>query len=436
MSLKEKIIHNDIAVTVIGLGYVGLPLSVLAAQKGLRTYGYDISKERVAQLQQGKSYVDDVHNTDIQTVIDTGTFIPTTDPGVIQTSDVIIICVPTPLNKYKIPDVTYITAAAETVGTYLRKESLVILESTTYPGTTEELVVPILEKKSGLICGKDFFVAFAPERVDPGNKEFQFSSVPKVVGGISPEHTDVAVAFYRLLLDNVHPVSSTQVAEMTKLLENIYRLVNISMINEMALLCGKMNIDIWEVIEAAKTKPYGFQAFYPGPGAGGHCIPLDPFYLSWKAKEYDFNARFIELAGDVNYRMPEYALSKIMFALNQHQKALNGSKILLLGVAYKKDIADPRESPIIRLIELLQKKKAVVDFYDPHVASVHLEDRMHTVMHGKTTLKKEDYAGYDCVVIGTDHSSTNYDEVVAHAPLIVDLRNAIKDHTLAHVYRF
>ncbi len=436
MDIYTYIQQKDIRVTVIGLGYVGLPLAILAATKGITTYGYDISTDRINQLRSGICYVDDVLSADVARFVETETFIPTNDASVIANSHVVIICVPTPLTKHKIPDVSYITKAAETVGTYVQKNTLVILESTTYPGTTEEVLVPLIEKHSGLICGTDFFAAFAPERVDPGNQQFTFQQIPKVVGGISPEQTAVAVSFYRLLLDNVHPVSTTRVAEMTKLLENIYRLVNISMINEMALLCGKMDIDIWEVIEAAKTKPYGFQAFYPGPGAGGHCIPLDPFYLSWKAKEYDFQARFIELAGDVNYRMPEYAMSKIMFALNQHKKALNGSRILVLGVAYKRDIADPRESPILRLLELLMKKKAVVEFYDPHIELVHMEDEEHTQISGKSSIQASDYASYDCVVIGTDHNAINYDDVVKHAPLIVDLRNAIKDRSHAHVYRF
>lgn len=433
--LQERIENKDIEVSVVGLGYVGLPLAILCANAGMKTHGIDISKPRVEQLAAGSSYVDDVRDEEVAAVVG-NTFLPTIDPSVIAQSQVVVLCVPTPLTKHKEPDVSYIQAAGITVGKHLQAGSLVILESTTYPGTTEEILLPILEKESGLVAGKDFFLAFAPERVDPGNKNFEFHQVPKVVGGLNPEHTEVACTFYKHILDAVHPVSSTRVAEMTKLLENIYRLVNISMINEMALLAGKMNIDIHEVIDAAKTKPYGFQAFYPGPGAGGHCIPLDPFYLAWKAKEHDFTARFIGLAGDVNYRMPEYALSKIMYALNTQQKAMNGAKVLVLGVAYKPNIADPRESPILRLLELIIKKKSDVVYYDPYISTVQLEDTAHTTLDGLASFSPADAANYDCVVVGTDHDALDYEAIAKAAPLVVDLRNAVKDRSHPHVYRF
>lgn len=434
--LLENIQQKNITVSVIGLGYVGLPLAVRIADQGMKVFGVDISESRVSQLAKGESYVDDISNDQLAVVLGEKGFTPTTDASVIAQSNVVIMCVPTPLTKHKEPDVSYIKAAGKTVGAQLQKDSLVILESTTYPGTTEEVLKPLLEEESGLVCGKDFYLAFAPERIDPGNEHFEFYQIPKVVGGIDETHTDHAVAFYHHILESVYPVSNTRVAEMTKLLENIYRLVNISMINEMALLAGKMNIDIWEVIEAAKTKPYGFQAFYPGPGAGGHCIPLDPFYLAWKAKEYDFTARFISLAGDINYRMPEYALSKIAYALNQAKKPLNGSKVLVLGVAYKKDIGDARESSIVRLISLLRKKHADVRYYDPHLASIHLEYEDHQQFEGLTDVDIDQLKEYDVVIIGTAHSGLDYDLIAEKSNLIVDLQNAITDHSLAHVYRF
>lgn len=418
-------------VAVVGLGYVGLPLATLAATKGFLVLGYDISEERVAQLASGQSYIDDVPHD----ALNQETLSFTTDPKQLGDADVIVIAVPTPLDEYKQPDLRAVRSAAKTVGAYMSKDTLVVLESTTYPGTTEEVLVPILLEESGLTLGSDFFVAFAPERVDPGNS-MAFDDIPKVVGGLTPEHTDRAVTFYQQLLNHVHPVSSPRVAEMTKLLENMYRLVNISMINELALLSGKMNIDIWEVIDAAKTKPYGFQAFYPGPGAGGHCIPLDPFYLAWKAKEYDFSARFVELAGDINYRMPEYALSKVSYAMNTQKKALNGSRMLVLGVAYKKNIGDVRESPILRLMMLLEHKGVDVSYYDPHVAHIYPHGHISLDLKGTSADVLDSLDQYDAVVIGTAHDGIDYEHLAKQAPLVIDLRNAITSRGHDHVFGF
>jgi UDP-N-acetyl-D-glucosamine dehydrogenase len=422
-------------VTVIGQGYVGLPLAVLISQKrpDIVVYGYDISQERITDLLNGVSPFEDVSDEVLQSVVASNVFVPTTDASCIAKSTVVIMCVPTPLTAHKEPDMQYIESATSTVCEHIKPGTLVVLESTTYPGTTEEFLAPIIEQRTELKEGKSVFVTYSAERVDPGNTAFSLAQVPKVVSGVSDASKERIITFYSTIFDTVHPVSNPKTAEMTKLLENIYRLVNISLVNELALLSGKMDIDIWEVIEAAKTKPYGFQAFYPGPGAGGHCIPLDPFYLAWKAKEYDFTARFISLAGEVNYRMPEYALSKISYALNEQQKPLNGSRVLMLGVAYKKDIGDYRESPILRLIELLEKKHAVVDVYDPHVASFYLSH--HDTVAREGLAEMPDLASYDVVVIGTDHVAYDYATIRTDATCIVDLRNAIAERGDSHVYR-
>jgi UDP-N-acetyl-D-glucosamine dehydrogenase len=427
---------KSLQITIVGQGYVGMPLGVLIAEtcQDIVVHGYDISESRITELKSGTSPFEDVSDDALQSVLNKNNFVPTTDPSCIAQSDVVIICVPTPLTTHKEPDMRYIESATSTICQYVQKDTLVILESTTYPGTTEEFLTPMIEEKTGFIEGESIFVSYSAERVDPGNTQFTLRQVPKVVSGVSQSATDRVTELYSRIFDTVHPVSNPKTAELTKLLENIYRLVNISLVNELALLAGKMEIDIWEVIEAAKTKPYGFQAFYPGPGAGGHCIPLDPFYLAWKAKEYDFTARFISLAGEVNYRMPEYALSKISYALNEQAKPLNGSRVLMLGVAYKKDIGDYRESPILHLIQLLEKKHAEVDVFDPHVSSFYISHHDTNPRTGMTEMPN--IASYDVVVIGTDHSAYNYSDIRVKATCIVDLRNAIVERDDDHVYRF
>lgn len=417
----ENIIKNKSAkVAIIGMGYVGLPHAVMIARAGFEVFGIDIKKERVDKLNKGESYIMDVKSEDLAKIIESKKFSAYNSFEKIKDADVVIICVPTPLNKYKIPDVSYIEDSAKEIGKYLRKNQLIILESTTYPGTTDEVVKPILEK-SGLKCGEDFYLAFAPERIDPGNK-MPLSDVPKVVGGATKKCSDLASLFYLQFLKSVYPVSSARAAEMAKILENTFRLVNISMINELAHLCGKMNIDIWEVIEAAKTKPYGFMPFYPSPKIGGHCIPLDPFYLSYKAKEYNFWARFIELAGEINEQAPHMAVVGINSFLNQNKKPISGTKILTWGVAYKKDIADSRESAAYDIIPELIKKGAEIDYFDPHIKSIELGGRkMISINYSPDILKN-----YDLVLILTDHSGFDYEEIARNANLVFDTRNAVK----------
>jgi UDP-N-acetyl-D-glucosamine dehydrogenase len=420
--LRQRIKKRNGAVAVIGLGYVGLPLAVELAKVGLHVYGIDVNPKKVKMVNEGRSYVQDVTHKDLRAVTRKRNLVATTDFSVLRDSDVIDICVPTPLRKTKDPDISYVVDAVEQITKYLKAGQLVILESTTYPGTTEEVVLPRLES-TGLKVGRDFFLAFSPERVDPGNPEFLTHNIPKVVGGVSERCTKVACELYGLVINKVVPVSSTTVAEMVKLLENTFRSVNIGLVNEMCLMCDKMNIDVWQVIEAAATKPFGFMKFQPGPGLGGHCIPIDPFYLSWKAKAAGFEPRFIELAGQVNASMPEYVVTKINETLNDHRKSINGSKILVLGVAYKRDVNDTRESPAIDILRLLKEKGARVAYSDPHVEDL---DEDGIKMKG-VPLTARRLKSYDCVAIVTDHAAFDYRMIVRNSKAIVDSRNALKD---------
>jgi UDP-N-acetyl-D-glucosamine dehydrogenase len=417
--LSGKIRSKTARVGVVGLGYVGLPLAVEYAQAGYDVTGIDLSAGKVTRVNAGDSYVGDVPSAVMGPLVKAGKLTATTDFSVIRDLDTVNICVPTPLRKTKDPDMSYIVAACEEIAKYFHPGILVILESTTYPGTTDELVLPMLEK-SGLRVGTDFFLCFSPERVDPGNAKFQTRNIPKVVGGTTPACTEMGRLFYSQALEKVVPVSSTQVAEMVKLLENTFRMINIGLVNEMAVMCDGMGINVWEVIEAAATKPFGFMPFYPGPGLGGHCIPIDPFYLSWKTKQSGIEARFIELAGYINGQMPHFAVSKVQNALNDVGKALKGSKVHIYGVSYKKDIDDVRESPALDIIHLLQKRGASISFSDPHVPEIRLEDE--TVLPENRAAM----ADADCVVIVTDHSSFDYKALVDGARLIVDTRNALK----------
>jgi len=432
MDLENYIKGKKAKVAIIGLGYVGLPHALEIAKAGFDVFGIDIKKERVNLINSGKSYIGDVKSEDLAKMVGTGKIKAYSDFEKVKEANVVIICVPTPLDKNKNPDISYIKNSAFEIKKQIRKGQLIILESTTYPGTTDEILLPMFEE-SGLKCGADFYLAFAPERIDPGSK-VPFDEVPKVVGGITEECTKIAVVFYSQFLKFVHPVSSAKAAEMTKILENTYRLINISMINELALLCGKMRLDIWEIIEAAKTKPYGFTAFYPSPKIGGHCIPLDPFYLSHKAKEYNFWARFIELAGEINEQMPHFTITKVNYLLNQNKKPINGSKILVWGAAYKKDIADTRESAAYDVIKILLKKGAKVDFFDPFAKEIEVKD----AVLGKKIMVSIEYKleilnDYDLVLILTDHSGFDYEEIASNSKLVVDTRNAIKSRSHTNV---
>lgn len=425
---------------MIGLGYVGLPLALLYTEEKFPVVGFDIDERKVSTLQEGGSYIFRIPATEIQTAMSHG-FSATSDYARLQEMDAIIICVPTPLDEYHEPDLSYITDTARAIAPHLRAGHLVILESTTYPGTTEEVLIPILEKenKRALKASRDgaseeqhFFVAFSPEREDPGNQTVARRDIPKVVGGLDAKASELTGALYGSIFNRVVPVSSPAAAEMTKLLENIYRCVNIALVNELKLLSLRMGINIWEVIEAASTKPFGFQPFYPGPGLGGHCIPVDPFYLSWKAREWDFRTRFIELAGEINTQMPYHVLESVSKALNQRRKAVNGAKILVLGVAYKKDIDDLRESPSLTIIELLQKEGAQVSFNDPYFPIVG-KGRKYDLQMKCTPL--ENLGQYDCVLIVTDHSDYDYDRIVREAQLVVDTRNATRAITSPKIVR-
>jgi len=425
MDLIQKIKSKQAKIGVIGLGYVGLPLVIEFANKGFTVYGFDIDNEKAEKLKRGQSYIKHIPSESIAEIKER--FIPTSDFSKLSEVDCIIVCVPTPLNKHREPDMTFIFNTSEVISKYLKVGQLVVLESTTYPGTTDEDMRRILEK-SGLIAGKDFYLAFSPEREDPGNKEFNTSKIPKVVGGLTSACLQVAKALYDEIVIKTIPVSSTKVAEAVKLLENIYRAVNIALVNELKMLFHRMGIDVWEVIEAAKTKPFGFQAFYPGPGLGGHCIPIDPFYLTWKAREYDFSTRFIELAGEINTYMPYYVLERTIKALNERGKLINGAKILILGLAYKKDVDDPRESPSFKLIELFESHGAEVDYNDPHIP-IAPKMRKYKVAKKSVELTPENLKIYDCVVISTDHS--HYDSkilemLLENSNLIVDTRNLVE----------
>jgi UDP-N-acetyl-D-glucosamine dehydrogenase len=432
-SLLEKIQSRTARTGVVGLGYVGLPLAVEFARSGFHTTGIDLDARKIQAIAEGRSYIPDVQAADVKELASAGTLDATTDFSIVRELDTINICVPTPLRKTKDPDMSYIVSAVESIAAFLHPGMLIILESTTYPGTTEEVVQPLLET-TGLKAGVDFFLAFSPERVDPGNPTFQTHNVPKVVGGLTPMCAKLAGALYGTAIQTIVPVSSTRVAEMVKLLENTFRAVNIGLVNELALMCDRMNIDVWEVVDAARTKPFGFMAFYPGPGLGGHCIPIDPFYLSWKAKQSGFDPRFIELAGHINAGMPHYVVDKVADALNTRRKPVNGSKVLIVGVAYKRDIDDMRESPALDIMGLLHQKGAQVAYTDPFVPEVHGREWPGGFDVKSVELSRGTLGSYDCVVIVTEHSSVDYDALVAEADLIVDTRNAIKK-AHPHVFR-
>ena len=429
--LQQIISDTSARVGVIGLGYVGLPLIVEFCLKGFNATGFEVDETKVGEINAGRSYIVDVTSDNVKNSIDGGKLTATTDFSKLADCDVIIICVPTPLRKTKDPDMSYILTAGGEIQKYMRRGQLVILESTTYPGTTDEVLQPMFEEK-GFKLDEDFLLAFSPERVDPGNPQFQTHNIPKVVGGVSKDSTEAAAMLYSQIVGEVHAVSSARVAEAAKLWENTFRAINIGMANEMAKLCNALGIDTWEVVRAAATKPFGFMAFYPGPGIGGHCIPLDPHYLSWKARQHGFDSQFISLAEQVNSNMPAYVVELASTALNDDKKAVNGSKILILGVAYKKDIDDMRESPALSIIDLLRADGADVYYHDPFVAEVTF-DHAYTIGDGDPLYNKELtdelIAGSDCVIICTEHSPVDYDRVCELAPLVVDTRNALSAET-------
>jgi UDP-N-acetyl-D-glucosamine dehydrogenase len=433
---------KNIQVGIIGCGYVGLPLALRFAEQGHQVKGFDTDPDKVAKLNAGESYIQHIPADKIAQFRRTGAFAATTDFSEIAGRDAVIICVPTPLDERHEPDLSFVEQTVRAIQPHLQREQLIVLESTTYPGTTEELVLPILEK-SGLRCpiqrdkhaadpAADFYLAFSPEREDPGNKNFSLAQIPKVVGGVNAPSRRAAAALYGQIVARVVEVSSTQAAEMCKLLENIFRCVNIALVNELKLLCARMGIDIWEVIESASTKPFGFMPFYPGPGLGGHCIPVDPFYLSWKAHEYDFSTRFIELAGEINTSMPYHVVNEIAAALNDKQKSLKGSRILILGVAYKKDVDDLRESPSLKIMQLLLERGARLDYNDPYFPSMHRMRHYDYSNMRSVELTPQAIAAYDAVVIATDHSSYNCQQIVDSAQLVIDTRNATKNITRNH----
>ncbi len=420
--LRDKIESRDARIGVIGLGYVGLPLAVEFAKAGFTVVGFDLDGEKIRSIEAGESYIEDVPSADMNEAREAGRLSATTDFGELGTIDVLNICVPTPLTRSKDPDVSHMAKAIEDISRRLRTGQLIVLGSTTYPGTTSELLIPMLEA-SGLSVGTDFSVAFAPERIDPGNKKFAVREVPKVVGGQTPLCTELACSVYATIFDEVVPVSSTACAEMVKLLENTFRSINIGLANEVALMCDRLGLDVWEVIDAAASKPYGFMKFVPGPGLGGHCIPVDPSYLSWKMKELNFSARFIELAIDINNSMPEHVATKVADLLNEERLAVNGSRVLILGVAYKPDVGDMRESPALDVMSLLQAKGADITFHDPHVSELVVDGRTYK----NTDLSDEVLSSSDIAVILTDHAAVDYGRVVAKASRVFDTRNATKD---------
>lgn len=423
--LLNKIQNKEVKVGVVGLGYVGLPLAVEKAKAGFQTIGFDVQQSKVDMVNQGENYIGDVVDNDLQKLVKAGMLSATNDFEFIREVDFIAICVPTPLDAHQQPDISYVRSSAEMISKYMKKDTMVVLESTTYPGTTRELIMPILEEGSGLKCGEDFYLAFSPERVDPGNLIYKTKNTPKVVGGIGKDATEVVAAIYRAVLESeILEVSSPEIAEMEKILENTYRNVNIALVNELAQLCEKMAINIWEVIDAAKTKPYGFQAFYPGPGLGGHCIPLDPYYLSWKAREYGFHTSMIESSMMINDRMPEYCVNRAAKILNRFKKAMNGAKILVLGVAYKQDIDDYRESPAIRVINGLRKEMAEVDFYDPWIEKYQDAGSSY---YGLKEITPQIIHEYDLVIITTAHTNVDYEMIQKNAKAVFDTKNIMKD---------
>ncbi|QED49630.1 nucleotide sugar dehydrogenase [Cytobacillus dafuensis] len=421
-SLINKIENKEAVIGVVGLGYVGLPLAVEKAKAGYKVIGFDVQAARVEQVNMGINYIGDVVDQDLADMIKSGHLVATTDYARIAEVDAVAICVPTPLDIYQQPDTSYVESSSKEIAKYAHEGMLVVLESTTYPGTTEEIVKPALEEK-GLNVGENVFIAYSPERVDPGNKQFKTKNTPKVVGGITEKCTKVAASLYRNVLEgDVHEVSSPAIAEMEKIFENTFRHINIALANEMAILCEKMGIDVWEVIDAAKTKPYGFMAFYPGPGLGGHCIPIDPFYLTWKAREYNYHTKLIELAGEINNSMPEYVITRSMQVLNEDGKALRGAKVAVLGVAYKKDIDDVRESPVLKIVELLEHHGADYKVVDPYVASFKsCNQKIETVELTKQLLNDA-----DLVLVTTDHTDFDYEMIAKESKVIFDTRNAMK----------
>jgi UDP-N-acetyl-D-glucosamine dehydrogenase len=421
--LTRKIHDRSVRIGVIGLGYVGLSLAVEFAKTGLEVTGIEIDAEKLAHLHSGQSYVQDVKPYEVKGLLADGKLIVVDDYQVVSQLDAISICVPTPLSKTKDPDISYIAGATRAIVPHLHPGQLIVLESTTYPGTTDEVILPELQH-TGLHVGKDFFLAFSPERIDPGNTQFRTQNTPKIIGGVTPCCAQIAKSLYELAIEHVVPVSSARAAEMVKLLENTFRAVNIGLVNEVALMCDRLKIDVWEVIEAAATKPFGFMPFYPGPGLGGHCIPVDPYYLAWKLKTLDYKARFIELAAEINTSMPWYVVSKVVDALNEQRKSVNGSNILLLGVTYKRDTNDLRESPALDIMKILQEKGATVSFHDSYVPKLpSIDGAVHV------PLKQEVIEATDCVIITTDHSNIDYDWVICHAGLVVDTRNVSKNRS-------
>lgn len=421
-TLLKKIQDRTAVIGVIGLGYVGLPLAVEKAKANYKVIGFDIQKTRVDMVNKGVNYIGDVVNADLNRLVTEGYLVATNEYSFLKEVDCVAICVPTPLDEHFQPDISYVQKSTKDIAKYVHKDMLIVLESTTYPGTTEEIVKPILEQ-TGLKCGKDFYLAFSPERVDPGNKLFNVKNTPKVIGGVGEDSTYIAAALYRAVLDgDVHEVSSPAVAEMEKILENTFRNINIGLANEMAILCHKMGIDVWEVIDAAKTKPYGFMPFYPGPGIGGHCIPIDPFYLTWKAREFGHHTRLIETAGEINNYMPEFVLERSMKILNKFGKAMNGSNILVLGVAYKQDIEDYRESPALRVIRLFEEHGANIRFNDPYVKEFSYNNKKYKTVE----LDKNQLEQADLVVITTMHTCYDYDFIQKHSKYIFDTKNAMK----------
>ncbi|HNV86941.1 MAG TPA: nucleotide sugar dehydrogenase [Candidatus Omnitrophota bacterium] len=418
--LQEKIKNRKLKAGIIGLGYVGLPLAVEFAKAGIEVCGIDIDARKISSLRQGKSYIQDVPTEEVAELVAEKKLRATTDFSAIRELDTINICVPTPLRKSKDPDISYIVSAAQEIARYFHRGMLVILESTTYPGTTEEVIRPMLEEK-GFAVGEDFFLAFSPERVDPGNPHYQTRNIPKVVGGATPACTRLAAAFYELAIAKVHPVSSCASAEMVKLLENTFRSVNIGLVNELCLMSEKLGVDIWEIIDAAATKPFGFMPFYPGPGLGGHCIPIDPHYLAWKARIHGFNPRFIELASAVNAEMPEFVVRKVQAVLNEKGKAVKGAKILILGLSYKKNVDDIRESPALEIIELLEKSGAAVSYSDPHVPEISLHGKVYRSVPLASAKK-----AFDAAILVTDHAGFDYPSIAKKFPLVLDTRNAFR----------
>ena len=420
--LLERIQRKEAKVGVVGMGYVGLPLGMAFAEAGFTVTGLEVDATKVASVNAGKSYIKHIASEPLKRVTEAKKLWATSDFAVVAELDCILICVPTPLTASREPDMSFIIRTGEALAPYVRPHQLFVLESTTYPGTTDEVLKPLLEK-TGLRAGEDFHLAFSPEREDPGNKNFNTKTIPKIVGGFSPGCLEVASALYGSALKEVVPVSGTRVAELSKLLENIFRCVNIALVNELKMLCDRMGVDVWEVIQAASTKPFGFMPFYPGPGLGGHCIPIDPFYLTWKAREFEFQTKFIELAGEVNTAMPYYVVQRTMEGLNQHKKSINGSRILVLGAAYKKDVDDIRESPSFRIMSLLKDQGALVDYHDPYVPELH---RGHGIPFDAKSVEISDEVlrGYDAVLISTDHSNIDYVRLVKASKLVIDTRNA------------